>query len=649
MRRNLKIKINQNKRGKRKNSKNFRKNLRFLGVNAAGLQSKLFSFKKVLSDLKPSVFFIEETKTKQAGRIKLENYLIFERIRQNRNGGGVALGCIRDLNPVWVREGEGDVEALSVEISVKSMKIRCCVAYGFQENETIEKKNEFWKYLDEEVINAKNSGSGLIIQMDGNLWAGKRVIQNDPREQNRNGRMFEEFLARNLHLNVVNSLELCEGAISRKRKSEESILDFFVVCNFLLPHVTKMVVDEDSKYVLTNYRQVKKDGKATNSDHATEYMDVNLKILTEKPKRKLMWNFKNASAQDKFKNLTSETNDFTDCFKEKLPVLEQIDKWWTVFNSNVRKAFKRIRITKKTRLKAFPNDISALINQRNKLNRNNDNLFELQKIEEEISNIEAKTNYEKIMNAFGNISQDPENVNIQEVWKKINKLWPKFAPTLPAAKKDHDGKIVSDPKDLKNLLAKEYKERLRTRPVRYDLKDLEKRKKSIFQFKMSLAKSKTSEVWTMLDLEGALGDLKNNKSRDDEGLINEIFKIGVIGEDLKKSLLLMFNRIKEEQLIPLFMNYANITTVPKKGSKLLLENERGIFRVSVLRSILMRMIYNEKYDEIDSKMSDCQMGGRKNKGCRNNIFIINGIIHDVMSSRKKTPVLFQIYNYKQMN
>ena len=66
LRRNLKIKINQNKRGERKNSKNFRKNLRFLGVNAAGLQSKLFSFKKVLSDLKPSVFFIEETKTKQA-------------------------------------------------------------------------------------------------------------------------------------------------------------------------------------------------------------------------------------------------------------------------------------------------------------------------------------------------------------------------------------------------------------------------------------------------------------------------------------------------------------------------------------------------------------------------------------------------------
>ena len=69
----------------------------------------------------------------------------------------------------------------------------------------------------------------------------------------------------------------------------------------------------------------------------------------------------------------------------------------------------------------------------------------------------------------------------------------------------------------------------------------------------------------------------------------------------------MFNRLKEEQLIPNFMNYANITTVPKKGSKLLLENECGIFRVSVLRSILMRLIYNEKLTV------KCQMGARKIK------------------------------------
>ena len=42
------------------------------------------------------------------------------------------------------------------------------------------------------------------------------------------------------------------------------------------------------------------------------------------------------------------------------------------------------------------------------------------------------------------------------------------------------------------------------------------------------------------------------------------------------------------------------------------------------------------------------MGGRKNKGCRNNIFLINGIIHEVMKSKKMKPVQLQFYDYSQM-
>ena len=95
-------------------------------------------------------------------------------------------------------------------------------------------------------------------------------------------------------------------------------------------------------------------------------------------------------------------------------------------------------------------------------------------------------------------------------------------------------------------------------------------------------------------------------------------------------MLVMFNKMKKNELIPKFMNNPNITTVPKKGSRVLLKNERGIFRVSVIRYILMLLIYDSKYPDIDRKMSDCQMGGRKRKGCRNNIFIMNGIIHDVI-------------------
>ena len=102
------------------------------------------------------------------------------------------------------------------------------------------------------------------------------------------------------------------------------------------------------------------------------------------------------------------------------------------------------------------------------------------------------------------------------------------------------------------------------------------------------------------------------------------------------------------ELIPNFMNYTNISTVPKKGSRIEPRNERGIFRVSVLRSILMRLIYDMKYPIIDRNMSDCQMGGRKKKSCKNNIFIVNGLIHEINKSKKMKPILLQIYDYAQM-
>ena len=109
--------------------------------------------------------------------------------------------------------------------------------------------------------------------------------------------------------------------------------------------------------------------------------------------------------------------------------------------------------------------------------------------------------------------------------------------------------------------------------------------------KMKLAQRRQSPDWTMADLDLALSNLKTNKCRDPDGYVNEIFKHGVIGEDMKQSLLIMMTQIKRQKLIPQVMNYANVTTVPKKGSRLLLKNERGIFRIAIIRYILMRMIY----------------------------------------------------------
>ena len=118
-----------------------------MGVNAAGLRSKMLTFKKVLKDLIPSVLFVTETKLKDAGKLKIDDYIVFEKVRKNReNGGGLAIGCIPELKPIWVREGDDQVEALSINIFVKKMMIRCCVGYGCQESDLIEKNVKFCRH-----------------------------------------------------------------------------------------------------------------------------------------------------------------------------------------------------------------------------------------------------------------------------------------------------------------------------------------------------------------------------------------------------------------------------------------------------------------------------------------------------------------------
>ena len=230
------------------------------------------------------------------GRLKFENYDVFELVRESQDGGGgLAIGCLKDLQAVWVRAGDDEVEALSVDIFVKNKKIRCCVAYGCQESDREERKNAFWDYLDEEVMLADQSEAGFILHMDGNLWAGENIIPGDPRKQNKNGRKFQTFLEEHPNLTVVNSLPLCEGLITRSRKkdekSENSVLDFFVVCNRVLPFIMQMKIDEEKKYVLTNFTRVKTDGKATDSDHNTQYMDLDLEIEPVKPERREIFNF----------------------------------------------------------------------------------------------------------------------------------------------------------------------------------------------------------------------------------------------------------------------------------------------------------------------------------------------------------------------
>ena len=85
--------------------------------------------------------------------------------------------------------------------------------------------------------------AGLIIQMDGNLWAGPNLVPGDPNPENNNGKMFKAFLSKFPHLTVINSMDVCEGIITRQRitktKNEQSVLDFFIMCDKMTGYIRK--------------------------------------------------------------------------------------------------------------------------------------------------------------------------------------------------------------------------------------------------------------------------------------------------------------------------------------------------------------------------------------------------------------------------
>ena len=541
------------------------------------------------------------------------------------------------------------------------MPLRIITAYGPQENEKKAKKDDFWEFLENEVNSAEFVEDGLIIQMDGNLHAGPNLIKNDPNRQNQNGKLFMEFLDRNKQLTVVNCLEVCEGVITRSRivenKTEEAILDFCVVNAKVLPFVKKMLVDENKDFSLINLAQINKNKNFIESDHNALVIEMEINEHQEKPKREEIFNFRSKVGQEAFKKETEVNEGLLNCFRNNQPFEVQIKNWKQCFDDILKKCFKKIRIApKKTKTKT-----EELLKERVKLKTEekkvdiDENMKDMIKqrielIEKDITEDVVHENFKMVMDTLEEIS-DNGNINSsgrKKMWSKLKSKFPKMSQPIPIAKTDKKGNLITNHKDLKNLYLKTYKQRMRNRPIKEELSELKDMKENLFNKRLKLAEKRKSEPWNISQLEEALKALKKNKSRDPNGWINELFKDGVAGSKLKLSLLHIFNKIKEENIIPDFIRLADVSTIYKrKGSKRDLENERGIFVVTILRSILTRLIYIDYYSILDISMSDSQIGARKGKNIRNHLWIVYGVISDVLSSKTKKPIDIQLFDYKQ--
>ena len=225
------------------------------------------------------------------------------------------------------------------------------------------------------MIQAESEDQGIIIQLDGNLHAGTKLIKNDPNPQNQNGKIFMDFLHRNRTLTVVNSMNICEGVITRQRsvenRTEKAVLDFFIVNEKLYPFLKRMVVDEKREYSLGNYSQINKNKRVIETDHNGLILDIKLEYSIQKPERQEFFNFRNKVCQEAFKKETDTNKDLLKCFENELSVEMQSKIWFKTFNSIIYKCFKKIRVS--------PNK-KKNINSKNKLLRERTSLMKNSKL-----------------------------------------------------------------------------------------------------------------------------------------------------------------------------------------------------------------------------------------------------------------------------
>ena len=60
---------------------------------------------------------------------------------------------------------------------------------------------------------------------------------------------------------------------------------------------------------------------------------------------------------------------------------------------------------------------------------------------------------------------------------------------------------------------------------------------------------------------------------------------------------------------------------------------RGIFRVSIFRNILDQLIFNDEYEAIDKNLTDSNVGRRRGRNIRDNIFVLSAIINSIKKGK----------------
>ena len=241
----------------------------------------------------------------------------------------------------------------------------------------------------------------------------------------------------------------------------------------MFKRVQSMKIDEERKHAFTKYSTTRGRKSVKISDHNLLTLEFKAPWNTKSENKNPRIEIFNYSDQESFTNyceVTEKNEALIECFNDESEDLQTMTtRWMKVFNNILRRSFKKIRIRK---FKADPN-LNALFTTKETLTaklaqaRNDDKIDTVNIIEEEIENTNEKIskicaeNNKKIVEDYlEHASDGVDGFGHQKVWKMKKLLAPKNTFEPPTAKKDAQGNLITDLKNLENLYLHTYLKRL---------------------------------------------------------------------------------------------------------------------------------------------------------------------------------------------
>ena len=285
-------------------------------TNIRGYDSKATALHAIINQVKPSIVTINETFLKNNRKLKIPEYLCFNRNRQDVGGGGIAT-CIQSkdaAHTLKVAEGAEDHEMLITRHSQFSTPINIINMYGEQEcrskNEEIKEK---WYKVLTEISKIEAKGELFILIGDLNRHVGGAIPGNERDTVSFGGKLITDMLKSGRYILVNASDKATGGPYTRydpadpDNEDKKSALSLCIVPTDLYQYIESLEIDKNR--TITPSRPISKN-MVRYTDHFTLLLTFkNLIRMPNKPvagKKTVRWNTNKEGGWKSYEEMTTD-------------------------------------------------------------------------------------------------------------------------------------------------------------------------------------------------------------------------------------------------------------------------------------------------------------------------------------------------------